>query len=40
MEQIGKRYDQQEHFARELLINADAICASLDILKPHIKARP
>ncbi|SDD69832.1 corrinoid protein [Desulfuromonas thiophila] len=37
MNRAGELYDQEEYFVPELLICSDALYASLEILKPHIK---
>lgn len=37
MNQAGELYDQEEYFVPELLICSDALYASLEVLKPHIK---
>lgn len=37
MDKVGVLYANQEYFVPELLLCSDALYASLDILKPHIK---
>ena len=37
MERAGQLFEDDEYFVPELLICADAMYASIDILKPHIK---
>ena len=37
MEVVGDLYDKHEYFVPELLLCSDALYASLEILKPHVK---
>jgi len=37
MEKVGVLYSNQEYFVPELLLCSDALYASLEILKPHVK---
>lgn len=38
MERAGKLFEEEEYFVPELLMCADAMNVSVEILKPHIKA--
>ena len=40
MEEVGALFDKQEYFVPELLMCADTVYAGLNMLKPHVRARP